>query len=120
MNFHFGPQNSKFIPLVGDWNGDGKDTIGLYDPEQGLFFLHNKNEGTDQIDYYFHFGPANKKLIPVVGDWKGEGKSGIGIYNPEKSTFYLRQNLSGGPAEIEVIFSKETEEYLPFITSYIA
>jgi hypothetical protein len=32
ITFTFGPAGSGFMPIVGDWNGDGVDTIGLYDP----------------------------------------------------------------------------------------
>lgn len=28
--FRFGPQESGWIPLTGDWDGDGIDGIGLY------------------------------------------------------------------------------------------
>ena len=33
----FGPSNQSpdWIPIAGDWNGDGIDTIGLYDPSIG-------------------------------------------------------------------------------------
>ena len=119
INFHFGPQNSTYKPIVGDWNGDGKDTIGLYDSEQGLFLLNNKNEGTDKVDYAFHFGPQKIGLIPVEGDWNGEGQSGVGLYDPEKAIFYLTQKLSGGAAEMEFEFPKETSN-IPFVISYIA
>ena len=27
------------IPLVGDWNGDGTEGIGIYDPSSGVFSL---------------------------------------------------------------------------------
>ncbi len=30
-------------PIVGDWNGDGKDTVGLYDPTTTRFYLKNSN-----------------------------------------------------------------------------
>ena len=29
------------VPLHGDWDGDGVDTIGAYDPQYGVFFLKN-------------------------------------------------------------------------------
>ncbi len=43
-------------PLAGDWDGDGKDTIGLYIPLTGTFFLRNANSngGAEQA---FTFGP---------------------------------------------------------------
>ena len=32
LTFIYGPAGAGSMPLVGDWNGDGVDTIGLYDP----------------------------------------------------------------------------------------
>ena len=29
------------MPLVGDWDGNGTDTIGLYDPVWSMFYLRN-------------------------------------------------------------------------------
>ncbi|MEZ6079785.1 MAG: hypothetical protein R3C56_30170 [Pirellulaceae bacterium] len=33
------------IPIVGDWDGDGIDTIGVYDPNTQMFNLRNTNSG---------------------------------------------------------------------------
>jgi hypothetical protein len=45
LTFNYGPGGLGFKPLVGDWNGDGVDTIGLYDPAGAGFFLRNSNTG---------------------------------------------------------------------------
>jgi hypothetical protein len=39
MIFNFGPVNSTLKPIVGDWDGDGIGTVGLYDAENGVFYL---------------------------------------------------------------------------------
>ncbi|HEY5149773.1 MAG TPA: hypothetical protein VIJ23_08115, partial [Mycobacterium sp.] len=36
---HYG--NSPMIPIVGDWDGDGTDTVSAYDPTTGRFYLSN-------------------------------------------------------------------------------
>jgi hypothetical protein len=54
------------IPIVGDWNGDGIDTVGIYRPSNGKFYLRNSNtSGT--ADVVLDFGILNG--IPVVGNW---------------------------------------------------
>ncbi len=56
------------MPITGDWNADLTDTIGLYDPPTGTFFLKNTNAGGN-ADTAFSFGPANVK--PLAGNWDG-------------------------------------------------
>jgi hypothetical protein len=52
-------------PLVGDWNGDGKDTAGLYRPSTGAWYLdYDNNRVADEI---FVWGLNTDKA--VVGDW---------------------------------------------------
>ena len=81
-------------PIVGDWNGDGKDTIGVYNPANGVFRLRNSNSaGPTQI--IFTFGSPN--WIPLTGDWNSDGIDTIGVYNPAISYFNLRNANSGGP-----------------------
>jgi photosystem II stability/assembly factor-like uncharacterized protein len=67
------------LPVVGDWNGDGRSKIGIF--RQGFFWLidFNGNGVFDQnIDKAYFFGgiPGD---IPVVGDWTGTGTSKIGL-----------------------------------------
>ena len=33
LTFAYGRPNAGWLPIAGDWNGDGKDTIGLYNPD---------------------------------------------------------------------------------------
>ena len=40
-------------PLVGDWNGDGTDTVGIY--RNGNFYLRNTN-GAGNADLVFGYG----------------------------------------------------------------
>ncbi|MFY9224617.1 MAG: M4 family metallopeptidase, partial [Blastocatellia bacterium] len=43
--FGYGAANAGWIPIAGDWNGDGIDTIGLYAPSTSTFYLRNSNTG---------------------------------------------------------------------------
>ena len=94
--FAFGPANAGYEPVVGDWNGDGTDTVGLYDPLTSTFYLRNSNslQGPNDhgyADIVFNYGPANAGMLPLAGDWDGSGKDGIGLYSQATSTFYLRE-----------------------------
>ena len=66
--YGFGPAGLGWNPLAGDWNGDGTDTIGLYDPANGFFFLKNMH-APGPADVVFGYGPANS--TPILGDWNG-------------------------------------------------
>ena len=83
-------------PLVGDWNGNGTDTFGIYNPANGSWFLRNRNDNGG-VDYpVFTYGSFG---IPVVGDWDGNGTDTIGIYDPASGVWYLRNsNSSGAPS----------------------
>src|SRR6266508_4700886 len=42
LNFAMGIPGD--IAVVGDWNGDGTDTIGIFRPGEGKFYLKNDND----------------------------------------------------------------------------
>src|SRR5688572_2043548 len=39
LTFQFGPPGAGWTELSGDWDGDGIETIGLYNPATGIFYL---------------------------------------------------------------------------------
>jgi len=43
------------VPVVGDWDGDGDDTIGIYEPSTGLWLLPNASS-TGAADLTFGYG----------------------------------------------------------------
>jgi hypothetical protein len=67
------------LAVVGDWDGDGKDTIGVWRTFTGQFFLSNSNTSPPVSDFILTFGGLSGDL-PVVGDWNGDGKDTIGIH----------------------------------------
>jgi hypothetical protein len=76
-------------PVVGDWDGDGKVTIGIY--RNGSFYLRNSNT-IGFADTVFPFGAPGDQ--PVAGDWDGDGKDTIGVYR--RGTFFLRNSNNSG------------------------
>jgi protocatechuate 3,4-dioxygenase beta subunit len=68
------------IPVVGDWNGDGRSEIGVY--FKGEWFLDlNGNGQWDPEDLWAKLGVQGDR--PIVGDWDGDGKDDIGVFGPE-------------------------------------
>jgi hypothetical protein len=105
------------IPVVGDWTGSGKATIGVYRPpgtpfnntNEGQWLLRNSNTAGDP-DIQFPYGGAGD--IPVVGAWTAaEGRRGvtIGVYRPPGTPFnntnegqwLLRNSNTAGDPDIQ-------------------
>lgn len=89
--FAFG--NPGDLPVVGDWDGDGMDTVGVF--RDGTFFLKNSN-GPGFADIVVSFGQAGD--LPVVGDWDADGIDSIGVYR--NGTFLLRKSNTPGLPQI--------------------
>jgi len=95
--------------LAGDWNGNGTDTVGLYHPKTGTFYLTNSNTN-GEADITFRLGPKNANgLKPLSGNWDGDGVDSVGLFNTATSTFYLKNALSTGKAE--TIVNLETDGF---------
>ena len=79
FNLHIGTAAGD-IPVVGDWNGDGRSKVGYF--RQGFLWILDTNgnhvfeQGIDQV---FAFGGIAGD-VPVVGDWTGTGVSKIGVF----------------------------------------
>lgn len=106
IGFEFGQGGDR--PIAGDWNGDGKDTIGFYRPSNGKFYLRNSNSA-GSADVSFSFGEFADR--PVVGDWNKDGVDTIGIYRPSNGSFYLSNSNSSGCCSYQ--FAYGNEEDLP-------
>lgn len=90
------------IPLVGDWTGNGKDTIGIH--RGNKFFLKNSLSGGN-ADIVITFGREGD--VPVVGDWSGNGFDTIGIRRG--ATFHLKNTLEGGAADILFTYGRDSD-----------
>jgi SAM-dependent methyltransferase len=108
--FSFGPSGRELIALSGDWDGDGVDSPGVYDPSTGTFFL--KNASSDgPADVVLAFGTPG--ALPVVGDWDGDGVDTVGIYFPSIGSWALKNSHATGPADIELYFGGPESAMLP-------
>lgn len=102
-----GPQFTAFwfgdpgdIPLLGDWDGNGTDTIGLFRPSTGQWFFRNSNTaGTPTTSFYFGV-PGDK---PISGNWQPSDRHHeIGVVRGR--TWYLNPNIAAGPATVTFNF----------------
>jgi len=78
------------VPLSGDWNGDGQDTIGVKHGNQ--YLLDNDNDGF--VDASFYYG--HESDIPIVGDWDNNGVDTVGLKRGNK--YFINNEFDGASA----------------------
>jgi hypothetical protein len=102
------------IPVVGDWDGNGTTTIGVFRPATGsgtnTFYLSNSSI-TVSVDIVIAFGAAGD--MPIVGDWDGNGTSSIGVFRPATNTFYLSNSLVSVQVDVQAILGAPAD--LPIV-----
>ena len=102
--FHYGiPWD---VPLMGDWDCDGVDTVGVVRPASGTAFLRNTNDlGFADVEAPLEpYFPNSFDLwtVPLAGDWNGDGCDTLGVYRD--GIVKLSNSLTEVPGEIEYSF----------------
>ncbi|MEP7290088.1 MAG: SBBP repeat-containing protein [Chloroflexota bacterium] len=87
------------LPVVGDWNGDGIDTVGVY--RAGQFLLRDSNSPGAPTVYTFALGISGD--VPMAGDWDGDGKDGVGVFRPSNGLIYLKNVATTGFADFQMV-----------------
>jgi hypothetical protein len=102
-SFFYG--NPGDLPILGDWDGDGTATPGLYRQSDGFFYSRNSNTTGIADAECFAGDPSD---VPIAGDWDGDGDDNLGIYRPSEQKFYLyTTTCTGSPmgaAQIAFLF----------------
>jgi hypothetical protein len=88
------------------------DTVGLYNPATGNFYLRNSNSA-GAADLMFRYGPTSSSWLPVVGDWDGDAVVTIGLYHQSPGNFYLRNTNSAGAADLTFRYGPTASAWLP-------
>jgi hypothetical protein len=102
-SFLFGNVGDK--PFVGDFDGDGVDTIGLHRESTGLVYFRDTNS-TGVADSQFIYGNPGDKI--VAGDWDGDGDDTVAVYRPADGRFYLRLSNTQGNADVTLYAGVKT------------
>ncbi|MDR2757049.1 MAG: hypothetical protein LBC20_15240 [Planctomycetaceae bacterium] len=90
-DYHIGTNG---IPVVGDFNGDGIDKIGLF--IDGVW--HLDTTGDFKFDTKIEFGETGD--YPVVGDFDGDGITQLAVYRAERmDSLQTRAMPEMAPAE---------------------
>ena len=118
LAFQYGPPNSGWLPIVGDWTDRGTDTIGLYNPTTSVFYLKNSNSA-GFADLTFQYGAPNSGMKPITGDWDQGGVTTIGLYDPTTSVFYLRDSNNPGFANLTFQYGPPNSGWTPLVGDWI-
>ncbi|MCJ7780983.1 MAG: hypothetical protein MUQ27_09165 [Acidimicrobiia bacterium] len=116
VSFFFG--NPGDYPFMGDWNGDGVATPGLYRQSDGYVYLRNSNtQGVADIKFFF----GNPGDVPIAGDFNNDGFDTVSIYRPSNQTFYIINKLGSndgglGAAEFSYVFGNPGDK--PFVGDF--
>ncbi len=90
-------------PVVGDWNGNGVDKVGVYLPANSSFVLDiNGNRISNPGEGPFIYGNPGDRGI--VGDWDGDNATQLGVYRSSTRQFLLDfdSNRTVGLTELNI------------------
>ena len=96
------------LPVVGDWDGDGIQTVGVVRPNATTGGNHFLLRNTDGSVADFWYGAYGDRL--VVGDWNGDG-----VWTPgavRAGVWSLRNTNTTGAADVTFQFGRSGDRYL--------
>ena len=109
--------NYRWEPVVGDWDGDGRDTVGLFDPMTGMFYLRNSLT-TGIADVAFPYGAPQSGWQPLIGDWNGDGLDSAGFYIFNANFFMLRDSFTAGLADYSFAMGEAYRGWRPVVGNW--
>jgi hypothetical protein len=90
------------FPLVGDWDGDGDDGIGMVIEGTNRWELDHDLNGTEDAEFFY--GIADD--FPVSGDWDGDGDDTPGAR--QWNIWALRNSNTSGVADLSFAYGSGT------------
>ena len=100
--------NPRDTPFVGDFDGDGVDTIGLHRATTGLVYFRNTHTGGNADDEFYFGNPGDRF---VAADWNGDGSDTPAVFRPGNTTMYFRFTNTQGDADARFIWGEP--DWLP-------
>ncbi|GMQ85787.1 MAG: hypothetical protein BMS9Abin07_1355 [Acidimicrobiia bacterium] len=101
LSYYFGNPGDQ--PFVGDFDGDGMDTIGLHRASTGLVYFRNSHT-QGNADDEFIFGNPGDRLF--ASDWNGDGTDSPALFRPGNTTVYFRFTNTQGNADTQYLFGE--------------
>jgi len=76
------------VLLPGDYDGDGYDEVGIWQPHSGTWWVRKLPLGPN---LRFNYGTSSG--VPVPADYDGDGRIDLAYWEPEKHTIYVSFDL---------------------------
>lgn len=100
------------VPFVGDFDGDGRDEIGLHRPGAGQVLLA-WDLGPGGADEVFAFGGSSDVIL--AGDWNGDGTDTVAAYRESAGNWYIRLTNTAGAADHVIHFHNHGGITMPIV-----
>ena len=91
--------------LVGDWDGDGVDTLCV---RRGNTYYFKNSIASGSADEVISYGKSTDEVL--VGDWDGDGVDTLCVRRGNK--YYFKNSISDGDADKVIVYGKSTDEVL--------
>ncbi|MEE6283342.1 TIM barrel protein [Georgenia sp. MJ170] len=91
--------------LIGDWDGNGTDTIAVRKGNE--FHVSNSQRGGEP-DVVLTYGRPGDVIL--VGDWDGDGSDTFAVRRG--SEYHVKNSLRGGAADVVVNYGRADDEVL--------
>lgn len=98
-SYLFGDLGDK--PFVGDFDGDGTDTVGLHRESTGMVYYRDSNT-QGFAENTFVYGDPGDRLVAY--DWNGDGRDSPAVFRPGNHTVYFRFFNSSDTADARYIW----------------
>lgn len=113
FSFLFGDAGDK--PVVGDWDDDGVDEIGLHRESTGFFYFRSTLDTGIASDQFFFGNPGDRF---IAGDWGiVDGVETPAVFRPGNSTFYFRHTNTQGNADSQFVWGES--RFLPVAGDFV-
>ncbi|MPV36572.1 PKD domain-containing protein [Georgenia subflava] len=89
--------------LIGDWDGDGTDSITVR--RGNVFYVNNAPRGGAAESVFVYGRPGDTVL---VGDWDGDGVDTLAVRRGAQ--YHVKNDLSSGPADQVVAYGRSGDQ----------
>ena len=103
LDYAFG--NARSEVYVGDWDGDGRDTLAIR--EGNTFYVYDRH-ATGEPDRVIRYGRPGDEIL--VGDWDGDGTDTFAVRRGK--LFHVKNSVSGGEADHVFAYGRTGDEVL--------
>lgn len=89
---HWVGSHDSRVPVMGDYSGDGKSDITIFQGVEGYWF--SRDHGTSTT-HFWNKAWGDTSMVPVAGDYSGDGKYDLAMFKPSTGEWFIRHVQDG-------------------------